>query len=87
LKHRIIVKSVIFEDIADATELKQKGEAHLADSVNQWETIELAAADLAATGQDITSFHLGTQVRAESVPHGLNQLSDCLDSGFTVCGK
>jgi len=70
----IIVKSVIFDDIADAAELKLKGEAHLADSVNQWETIELTTADLATTGQDITSFHLGTQVRAESVPHGLNQL-------------
>ena len=70
----IIVKSVIFEDITDPAELKLKGEAYLADSVNQWETIELTAADLAITGQDIASFHLGTQVRAESEPHGLNQL-------------
>ena len=70
----IIVKSVIFEDITDPAELKLKGEAYLADSVNQWETIELTAADLATTGQDITFFHLGTQVRAESAPHGLNQL-------------
>ena len=70
----IIVKSVIFEDVTDPAELKAKGEAQLADFVNQWETIELTAADLAITGQKITSFHLGTQVRAESVPHGLNQL-------------
>ena len=69
----IIVKSVIFEDVTDLAELKLKGEAHLADSVNQWETIELTAADLAITGQDISSFHLGTQVKAESKPHGLNQ--------------
>ena len=69
-----IVKTVIFDDATDPENLKAKGQAHLSDSVNQWETIELAAADLAATGQDITSFHLGTQVRAESVPHGLNQL-------------
>ena len=70
----IIVKPVPFEDITDPAELKLKGEAYLADSVNQWETIELTAADLATTGQDITSFHLGTQVRAESEPHGLNQI-------------
>lgn len=69
-----IVKTVIFEDVTDPAELKLKGEAHLADSVNQWETIELTAADLAMVDKDITSFHLGTQVRAESTPHGLNQL-------------
>lgn len=69
-----IVKSVIFEDVTDAENLKAKGQAHLADSVNLWETIELTAADLATVDKDITSFHLGTQVRAESKPHGLNQL-------------
>lgn len=69
-----IVKSVIFEDVTDPAELKLKGEAHLAVSVKQWETIDLTAADLATAGQDITSFHLGTQVRVTSNPHGLNQL-------------
>ena len=69
-----IVKSVIFEDVTDPEELKLKGQAYLADSVNQWETIELTAADLATVNQDITSFHLGTQVRVTSKPHGLDQL-------------
>ena len=73
-QYGIIVKSVIFEDITDAEELKLLGQAHLAELVNQWETIELTAADLATVNTDITSFHLGTQVRAESEPHGLNQL-------------
>ena len=73
-QYGIIVKSVIFEDITDPAELKLKGEAYLSDSINQWETIELTAADLATVDKDITSFHLGTQVRAESKPHGLNQL-------------
>ncbi len=70
----VVVKTVIFEDITDAQELKQKGEAHLADAVNQWESIELTAADLATVDKDVTSFHLGTQVKAESEPHGLNHL-------------
>ncbi len=70
----IIVKSVIFEEITDALELKQKGEAYIADAVNQWETIELTAADLSAVDKDITSFHLGTQVKVESGPHGINSL-------------
>lgn len=73
-QYGVIVKSVIFEGITDPAELKLLGQAHLADSVNQWETIELTAADLATVDKDITSFHLGTQVRAESAPHGLNQL-------------
>lgn len=68
-----IVKSVIFEDVTDPESLKAMGQAHLADSVNQWETIELTAADLATVDKDITSFHLGTQVNAVSKPHGLNQ--------------
>ena len=69
-----IVKTVIFDDVTDAGNLKTKGQAHLADSVKQWETIDLTAADLATAGQDITSFHMGTQVRVTSNPHGLDQL-------------
>ena len=70
----IIVKTVIFDDVTDPENLKAKGQAHLADSVNQWESIELSAADLATVNKDITSFHLGTQVQVESNPHGLNQM-------------
>lgn len=73
-QYGIIVKPVIFDDVTDPENLKAKGQAHLADSVKAWETIELTAADLATVNQDITSFHLGTMVRAESAPHGLNQL-------------
>ena len=69
-----IVKTAIFDDVTDAGNLKAKGQTHLSDSVKQWETIELTAADLSTVGQDITSFHLGTQVRVTSNPHGLNQL-------------
>ena len=69
----IIYRTVTFDDVTDPTNLKTKGEAHLAESVKQWETIELTAADLATVDKDITSFHLGTQVQVESLPHGLNQ--------------
>ena len=68
-----IVKAVIFEDVTDAENLKAKGQAQLSDSVKAWETIELTAADLATVDKDITSFHLGTQVNAESKHHGLEQ--------------
>ena len=70
----VIVKTAVFDDVSDAETLKQMGQAQLADFVNLWETIELSAADLAGTGQDIASFHMGTKVRVTSPPHGLNQL-------------
>ena len=73
-QYGIIVKTVIFDDITDAETLKQRGQAELAQSVKLPESIELTAADLAATGQDITSFHIATQVRVTSKPHGISQL-------------
>lgn len=72
-QYGVIVKSVIFEDITNPEELKLKGQAYLSDSVNQWETIELTAADLATVDKDITSFHLGTMVDVSSDPHGIEQ--------------
>lgn len=72
-QYGVIVKSVIFEDVTDPETLKAKGQAHLAQSVKLPETIELTAADLAATGADIASFHLGTQIPMQSKPHGIDQ--------------
>ena len=68
-----IVKTVIFDDVAQPENLKTKGQAYLSDSVKQWESIELTAADMAGLDKDITSFHLGTQVHTDSSHHGLNQ--------------
>lgn len=68
-----VVRRVIFEDITDATELKAVGQAHLAEIVNQWESIELTAADMAGLDKDITSINIGTQIQADSKHHGLNQ--------------
>lgn len=69
-----IVKTVIFDEITDAAELKIAGETRLADFVKQWESIELSSADLATVDKTVTSFHLGTQVQVESEPHGIDQL-------------
>lgn len=73
-QYGLIVKTVIFDDVTEAVNLKTKGQAHLDQSVKLPETVEVTAADLAATGQDIASFHIGTYVRAESKPHGISQL-------------
>ena len=72
-QYGFIVKTVIFDDVTEPRNLLTKGKAHLAQLVKSLESIELTAADLAATGQDITSFHLGTWVETESKPHGIDQ--------------
>lgn len=72
-QYGVIVKSVIFVDETDPESLKARGQAHLAQTVKLPETIELTAADLAAAGADIASFHLGTQIPVESKPHGIKQ--------------
>lgn len=74
-QYGLIVKTVIFDDVTEAANLLTKGKAHLAQLVNLPETIELTAADLAALGEEITSFHIGTKVRVISKPHGIDQLS------------
>lgn len=73
-QYGLIVKTVIFDDVTEAKNLLTKGKAHLAGLVNLPETIELTAADLAALGQEITSFHIGTKVQVTSSPHGIDQL-------------
>ena len=73
-QYGMIVKTVIFDDVTVADNLLTKGKAHLASLVNQLESIELSAADLATVDNDITSFHIGTQVRVTSEPHGIDQL-------------
>lgn len=69
-----IVKTVVFDDVTEAQNLLTKGQAHLAQLVNLPETVELTAADLATVDTAFSSFHLGTQVKVTSKPHGIDQL-------------
>ena len=73
-QYGLIVKTVIFDDVTEVSNLITKGKAHLAGLVNLPETIELTAADLATLEKDITSFHVGTKVQVTSKPHGIDQL-------------
>ena len=68
-----IVKTVIFDDVTIAENLKAKGQAYLSCLVKLPESIELTAADLATVSTAFSSFHLGTYVDVVSKPHGLNQ--------------
>ena len=73
-QYGLIVKTVVFDDVTVADNLLTKGKAHLAGLVNQPESIEITAADMATVGNDVSSFHLGTKVRVTSNPHGIDQL-------------
>lgn len=73
-QYGFIVKTVIFDDVTDPTNLLTKGNAQLADFVNLPETVELTAVDMAAAGVDVASFHISTMVRTDSKPHGIDQL-------------
>lgn len=68
-----IVKSAVWDDVTEPANLLAKGQAYLAGLVNLPESIELSAADLATVDASFSSFHLGTYVRVESKPHGINQ--------------
>lgn len=72
-KYGFICVTQTWDDVAEAANLLTKGKAHLAGLVNQPETIELTAADLATVDASFSSFHLGTYVRVDSQPHGIAQ--------------
>lgn len=72
-QYGFIVKTATFDDVTEPVNLMTKGKAHLAGLVKAVDSIELTAADMAAIGQDITSFHIGTMVHVASPPHGIDQ--------------
>lgn len=72
-RYGFIVKTAIFDDITEPETLRIRGRGELAQAVKLPDTIELTAADMAATGQDITSFHIATMVQVTSQPHGIDQ--------------
>lgn len=72
-RYGFIVKTAVFDDITEPETLRIRGRGELAQAVKLPDTIELTAADMAATGQDITSFHIATMVQVTSKPHGIDQ--------------
>ena len=67
-----IFKTVIWDDVTLASNLKTKGEAYLADAINMIVTIDLDAVDLSMLDTDISAFHLGVYIPVVTSPHGLN---------------
>lgn len=72
-KYGLIFATHTWDDVTEAENLLTKANAHLSNLVNQPETVELTAADLATVDASFSSFHLGTYVKVTSNPHGIDQ--------------
>ena len=64
-----IFKTVSFDDVTDASNLKAKAEAYLDSVVRQNITIELNAIDLHLLDRSIESFNVGDYIQVVSKPH------------------
>lgn len=72
-----IFKTVTWDDVTVAANLRTKAEQYLANSINLVVSIELNAFDLSALDADISSFHMGTYIKVHTSPHSL-------DSNFLI---
>lgn len=72
-----IYKTVTWDDVTVASNLRTKAEQYLANSINLIVSIELNAFDLSALDADISSFRMGTYIKVHTSPHSL-------DSNFLI---
>ena len=72
-----IFKTVPWDDVTDATNLKRKAEEYLETIVNQNITIELTAIDLHLIDPDIESFNVCDYIRVVSEPHNFDSTLLC----------
>lgn len=72
-----IFKTVSFDDVTDASNLKAKGENYLNNIVQQNITIELNAIDLHLLDRSIESFSVCDYIRVISTPHNFDSTLLC----------
>lgn len=72
-----IFKTETWDDVTDATNLKNKAEAYLENVVNQNITIELTAIDLHLLDKSIESYNVGDYIHVVSVPHNFDSTLLC----------
>ena len=72
-KYGWIFQTVTFDDVTEASNLLDKGQEYLDSLIDEVETIELTAADLAKIDLTVDAFKVGTYVKVISKPHGINQ--------------
>lgn len=69
-----IYKVINFDNVTTPEELLKKAQEAVEKLSAAPTMIELTAVDLAAQNTDFSAFHLGVYVKADSAPHGLNQV-------------
>ena len=72
-----IFKTVSFDDVTNASNLKSKGENYLNNIVQQNITIELNAIDLHLLDRSIESFNVCDYIRVISTPHNFDSTLLC----------
>ena len=68
-----IFKTVEWDSITTASELKAKGEQYLSDIQFEKMVIQAKAVDLHLTNKEVEGFKILDQIRVVSAPHGLNR--------------
>ena len=79
-----ITKTVEYTDIEDATLLKQKAEAVLADAIKEATTITIKAVDLRVLDVDTDTIDVNCLVNVVSPPHGINSNFECTEIIFDL---
>lgn len=72
-----IIKTVEWDDVTIASNLKTKAEEYLQDAINQNITIELNAIDLHLLDRSVESFAVGDYIRVISEPHNFDATMLC----------
>lgn len=72
-----ITKSMVWEDVKNASVLKTKGQRALAAGANIVPQIELSAIDMHVLNVNIDAIKLGEYNRVVSAPHGVDALFQC----------
>lgn len=73
-----IFKTVTWDDVTEAANLKAKAEAYLADVIRQSVTLELDAVDLHLLDRSMESFGISEYVHVRSEPHGFDDVLLCI---------
>lgn len=68
-----IFKVQTWDDVTEAENLLERGNAFLQEQMQMLYTLELDAVDLATVNKTVESFHLGTMVQVTTKPHSIDQ--------------
>lgn len=73
-----IYKSVVWDEITDASVLKAKAQSALSSAMNIIPQVELSAIDMHMLNVDVSAIKLGEYNRVISVPHGIDAWLQCV---------